>query len=323
MTPGATGFIFIADAMGEALLRLAYVIWQTLMDTCYDTLQESPFDFGKHGENGATLLSDVLDVSQNIIIAVATALLITVWLVGVLREGGNMLADRAHPYAFLTHLLRLILCEGFIAGFFYVADFIFSLFTVATQSVLNSSNVGILDPNSAEALTELTSNMPSDSFEAGLTICSAMLGIPVISTDGLFIDILALLYLITVTVCAFVIFIKIYGRYFRIVASIAVAPIGISLFGSAHTEQNGRKYIFYLMKLGAEGLIIALDLLIFNLAMDSGANLTPQMFKAIADAITFSPESALVIGYMITQIFLCVLLMTLISATEKMCEQLL
>ena len=324
----------IVGAFAENLIQMAYTVWNTLMGYCYDTLTQSPFDFGTtvvddgyhaagYTVSGTPILSEVLGKTETVVLGVATGLLILVWIVGILREGGQLLSDRAHPYAILTHIIRFFICEGLIASYLLIAEFIFDIFTIATSAVVGGKTYALVDPADAIAVaTKVTGNNVDPSVQ-GKSITQMIADIPVFNvTDTLLIDVVVVLYFVVVIACAVVIFMKVYGRYFRIIASIALAPIGISMYGSPHTEQNARKFMFYLLKQGAEGFVIALDLIIFSLVMNGGIQ-TPKLFSKIVSGITGDPSVNVILGFMITQIFLCILLMTIISATEKMTEQLL
>lgn len=328
----------VLGSLADTLVKLAYTVWNKLIGYCYQTLEVSPFEFGEFAktEHGETigLISEVLNKSETTIIGVGTGLLILVWVVGILREGGNLISDRAHPYAVLAHVVRFFICEGLIAGYFVIIESLFDLFTLATEAVIgSSSNYGLIDPSStslkefftdADVLSGLAGkdNLAIiELFSPSATIFDLADGSFAL-TDVLLVDIFALIYLVAVIACALVIFMKVYGRYFRIIIAIVLTPIGVSFFGSSHTEQNARKFIFYLLKQGAEGLVIALDLLLYGLVVNYNS-LTPGLVTALANGMTGSPEVGAMLSYLISQIFYCVLLMTIISASEKMCEQLL
>lgn len=329
------GAHIIVGAFADNLIKMAYNVWNTLMSYCYGTLTESPFDFGMviidnpssstgYSVSQDAILTQILGKTEPVILGVATGLLILVWIVGILREGGQLLSDRAHPYAILTHIIRFFICEGLIASYLIIAEFIFDIFTIATSAVVGSQAYGLVDPaNANEVAKNVIGNNNVDPSVQGKSITQMITDIPVYQvSDTLLIDVIVILYFVVVIACAVVIFMKVYGRYFRIIASIALAPIGISMYGSPHTEQNARKFLFYLLKQGAEGFVIALDLVIFSLAMNGGIN-TPALFSKIVSGLTDDPSVNVILGFMITQIFLCILLMTIISATEKMTEQLL
>lgn len=328
------GTHIIVGAFAENLVQLAYTIWNTLIGYCYDTLTQSPFDFGStkiwdgytstgYTTVGTPIISEILSRTETVVLGIATGLLILVWIVGILREGGQLLSDRAHPYAILTHIIRFFFCEGLIAAYLEITKFIFDIFTIATSAVVGDSTYALVNPASAEDLAERVTGELSDASVKGKSITQIIAEIPPYQvTDVLLVDIIVVLYFVVIIACAVVIFMKVYGRYFRIIASIALAPIGISMYGSPHTEQNAKKFVFYLLKQGAEGFVIAMDLIIFSLVMNGGID-TPKLFSKLINGVTGDPTVNVILGFMVTQIFLCVLLMTIISATEKMTEQLL
>lgn len=324
----------IVGAFAENLVQLAYTIWNTLIGYCYDTLTQSPFDFGStkiwdgytstgYTTVGTPIISEILSRTETVVLGIATGLLILVWIVGILREGGQLLSDRAHPYAILTHIIRFFFCEGLIAAYLEIAKFIFDIFTIATSAVVGGQTYALVNPADAQELADRVTGELADASVKGKSITQIIAEIPPYQvTDVLLVDIIVVLYFVVIIACAVVIFMKVYGRYFRIIASIALAPIGISMYGSPHTEQNAKKFMFYLLKQGAEGFVIALDLIIFSLVMNGGID-TPKLFSKLITGVTGDATVNVILGFMVTQIFLCVLLMTIISATEKMTEQLL
>lgn len=324
----------IVGAFAENLVQLAYTIWNTLMGYCYDTLTQSPFDFGVtryadpsmstgYAYEGTAILPEILNKTEPIVLGIATGLLILVWIVGVLREGGQLLSDRAHPYAILTHIIRFFICEGLIAAYLTITEFIFDIFTIATRAVVGLKAFGLTNPADAVDVANRVTDGNVDASAQGKSITQLIADIPPYQvTDVLLVDVIVVIYFVVIIACAVVIFMKVYGRYFRIIAAIALAPIGISMYGSPHTEQNAKKFLFYLLKQGAEGFVIALDLIIFSLVMNGGID-TPKLFSKLISGVTGDPTVNVILGFMVTQIFLCVLLMTIISATEKMTEQLL
>lgn len=331
----------IVASMAEWFVKTAYVIWDKLISYCYDTLKVSPFEFGQlteKPEGGSAplgLIAQVFDKSETVIIGVGTGLLLLVWVIGILREGGNLISDRTHPYALITHIVRFFICEGLITGYLFIVKSIFDLFTIATRAVIgDSSNYGLVDPSNTSLKQFFGATAALDGFQgkesqAIVEVLFASKGLTDVFTgnaaitDILLVDILSLIYLVVVIACAIVIFMKVYGRYFRVIISIALTPIGISFFGAAHTEQNARKFIFYLLKQGAEGLIIALDLMLFGILAKGGTSVTPDLVKAVANGAGGDAQISMILAFLISQIFFCILLMTLVSASEKMVEQLL
>lgn len=325
---------YIVGSIAQDIVTIAFTVWEKLIGYCYKTLTVSPFDFGSSGKDKVGIISQLLSKSEATIIGVGTGLLLLVWVVGVLREGGNLISDRAHPYAIIAHIVRFFICEGLIAGYMFIVRSIFDLFTLATTAVIGKdATYGLVDPTSTTLQEFFKSCKALDASgldaKAFLVTLFPTVGLADVLTgntsltDALLIDVLAIIYLIAVIACGIVIFMKVYGRYFRILVAIVVTPIGVAFFGSSHTEQNARKFLFYLLKQGAEGLVIALDLLIFNAISKGGSALIPDLVSAIANGMTSNPQVALILSFLISQIFFCVLLMTIVSASEKMVEQLL
>lgn len=315
--------IAIASSFSEWFVYVAYIVWDKLIGYCYACLEVSPFQFG------SGIINKVLHQAETTIIGVGTGLLLLVWVVGILREGGNLIADRAHPYAIVSHLIRLFICEGLIAGYMFIVEMIFDIFTAATSAIVADKNYGLIDPSNmlladffGDTIQNTETRAVIDLFTGVGGVVSLVNGQTSI-TDILLIDILSVIYLVVVIACALVIFMKVYGRYFRVIVAIVLTPIGVSFFGSSHTEQSGRKFLFYLMKQGAEGLVIAIDLLLFGIVSNAGTSIVPELITTIANGLTGSSDISLILSFLISQIFYCVLLMTIISASEKMVEQLM
>lgn len=313
----------VVDSFASNFLQLAYDVWNAMLDACYKTLRVNPLNWGS--ESGSSLLSQVTtNKIEAVIAAVATGLLILVFVVGVLREGGHIISEKSQPYGVISLMIRFFVCAALIGGYMKIASTIFDISTAAIKGIGigNTNGFGLTDPNKpvgTYGIKDGILNFIGSLFSpitGGTQLVSTMM------KSG-FLNLVGLIYMLIVIACAFVVFFKVYGRYFKIIVAIALAPIGLALYGSPMTEQQAKKFVFYLVKLGAEGLIMYLVLILYDRFIPIADRLVPGLFKDIASHVGNDKEFQAYLAYMVTQIFFCILLVSLISASEKIAEELL
>lgn len=312
------------DSLAKGFLYVAYGVWNSIMESCYNILKNNPMSFGTTDKS---LLSELLSGNvEKVIAAVATGLLILVFVVGILREGGHIISEKGAPYAVLSLFLRFFICEALISCYLYIAKTIFSIFTLAIKGIgLDTSNgYGIALPEVSFSEEVLNKFQIAKDWLASVFNPSASALHFTDMMNSAIISILGLIYMFIVIACAFVVFFKVYGRYFKILIAIVLAPIGFALYGSPMTEQQAKKFLFYLIKLAAEGLIIFLILILYNKFLGVANQIVPDFFTKMTSVIKhFDKTFAVYLSYMITQIFFCILLVSLISASEKIADELL
>lgn len=308
-----------AENGATTFIRLAYDLWKTVLKSCYDVLKTNPLNFGS---GKTSLLSKLLDGPvESIITGVATGLLILVFVVGVLREGGHIISEKSQPYGVISLLIRFFICSALVGGgYLFIARTIFDIFTTAINGLNIGSNdgYGLSNPNTEEILGIASGQEKKGLIQGLIDYINPLNGIKL----GI-IEVLGLVYLLIVVVCAFIVLFKVYGRFFKVIVAVALAPIGFALYASPMTEQQAKKFLFYLIKLAAEGLIIALILILYTKFLSFGKNITQEFVKAIVQTPGGDQMLKSYVAYMISQIFFCILLVSLISASEKLADELL
>lgn len=314
------------ESAANNFIKLAYKLWSTILKYCYQTLKVNPT---KWGGGKTSLLSQITsDRVESIVVAVATGILILVFVVGVLREGGHIISEKGAPYGVISLMLRFFICAALIRGYTFITSTIFDVFTAAINGlgIGDASGFGLVDPDKAgsilpkgstsQTIGDIIFNIFTNPAGQFLETQKQMLRMGLI-------EILGLIYLLIIVVCAFVVFFKVYGRYFKVLICIILAPIGFSLYGSPMTEQQGKKFLFYLVKLAAEGLIMALILILYDKFIKTGKAIIPDFISALTGAAGKEDLLSTYVAFMISQIFFCILLVALISASEKIAEELL
>lgn len=125
-----------SESTAMNFIKLAFNLWNTVLQYCYKTLRINPM---KWGSGKTTLLSQVLSGRvESVIIAVATGLLILVFVVGVLREGGHIISEKGQPYGVISLMLRFFICAGLIRAYLFIASTIMDVFT----SAINGLGIG-------------------------------------------------------------------------------------------------------------------------------------------------------------------------------------
>lgn len=303
-----------SESTAMNFIKLAFNLWNTVLQYCYKTLRINPM---KWGSDKTTLLSQVLSGRvESVIIAVATGLLILVFVVGVLREGGHIISEKGQPYGVISLMLRFFICAGLIRAYLFIASTIMDVFTSAINGLGigdGTKGFGLVNP---DASLVLPSSQNKTFWQNLLDWATEPLQLGII-------EMLGLIYLLIIAVCAFIVFFKVYGRYFKVIIAIIVAPIGLALYASPMTEQQAKKFLFFLVKLGAEGLIMALILILYDKFIGMGKAIIPDFISALVGSNDGSSLIRNYAAYMISQIFFCILLVTLLSAAEKLADELL
>lgn len=303
-----------SESTAMNFIKLAFNLWNTVLQYCYKTLRINPM---KWGSGKTTLLSQVLSGRvESVIIAVATGLLILVFVVGVLREGGHIISEKGQPYGVISLMLRFFICAGLIRAYLFIASTIMDVFTSAINGLGigdGTNGFGLVNP---DASSVLPSSQNKTFWQNLLDWATEPLQLGII-------EMLGLIYLLIIAVCAFIVFFKVYGRYFKVVIAIIIAPIGLALYASPMTEQQAKKFLFFLVKLGAEGLIMALILILYDKFIGMGKAIIPDFISALVGSNDGSSLVRNYAAYMISQIFFCILLVTLLSAAEKLADELL
>lgn len=303
-----------SESTAMNFIKLAFNLWNTVLQYCYKTLRTNPM---KWGSGKTTLLSQVLSGRvESVIIAVATGLLILVFVVGVLREGGHIISEKGQPYGVISLMLRFFICAGLIRAYLFIASTIMDVFTSAINGLGigdGTKGFGLVNP---DATSVLPSSQNNTFWQNLLDWATEPLQLGII-------EMLGLIYLLIIAVCAFIVFFKVYGRYFKVIIAIIIAPIGLALYASPMTEQQAKKFLFFLVKLGAEGLIMALILILYDKFIGMGKAIIPDFISALVGSNNGSSLVRNYAAYMISQIFFCILLVTLLSAAEKLADELL
>ncbi len=303
-----------SESTAMNFIKLAFNLWNTVLQYCYKTLRINPM---KWGSGKTTLLSQVLSGRvESVIIAVATGLLILVFVVGVLREGGHIISEKGQPYGVISLMLRFFICAGLIRAYLFIASTIMDVFTSAINGLGigdGTKGFGLVNP---DATSVLPSSQNNTFWQNLLDWATEPLQLGII-------EMLGLIYLLIIAVCAFIVFFKVYGRYFKVIIAIIIAPIGLALYASPMTEQQAKKFLFFLVKLGAEGLIMALILILYDKFIGMGKAIIPDFISALVGSNDGSSLVRNYAAYMISQIFFCILLVTLLSAAEKLADELL
>lgn len=303
-----------SESTAMNFIKLAFNLWNTVLQYCYKTLRINPM---KWGSGKTTLLSQVLSGRvESVIIAVATGLLILVFVVGVLREGGHIISEKGQPYGVISLMLRFFICAGLIRAYLFIASTIMDVFT----SAINGLGIGDGTKGFGLVNPDATSVLPSSQ---NYTFWQNLLDWATEPLQLGIIEMLGLIYLLIIAVCAFIVFFKVYGRYFKVIIAIIIAPIGLALYASPMTEQQAKKFLFFLVKLGAEGLIMALILILYDKFIGMGKAIIPDFISALVGSNDGSSLVRNYAAYMISQIFFCILLVTLLSAAEKLADELL
>lgn len=313
------------DSAASSFIKLAYNLWNTVLTYCFKTLKVNPI---KWGSSSNSLLAQMTTGKvESVIVAIATGLLILVFVVGVLREGGHIISEKGQPYGVISLMLRFFICAGLIRGYLFIASTIFDIFTSAINSLgigSGTSGFGLSNPEVDKILPKGESQTIGDILLNLILNPTGQMGEFAKHAIRMgIIEILGFVYMLIIAVCGFIVFFKVYGRYFKVIIAVVLAPIGFALYGSPMTEQQAKKFLFYLVKLGAEGLIMALILILYDKFIRFGKDIVPDFISALTGTAGNEDLLRAYVAFMISQIFFCILLVSLISASEKLADELL
>ena len=237
------------------------------------------------------MISIVSGVVGDGIKAIATSILVLVWMIGILRSASRINSPMHDPMEIPMKLIRLIITEGIIMSYDWIISLIFDLGTAAVNAI-----------------------SPATSY------CMELGDIDLLSTDNIGAQIL--MWIIGLAFCGNVLFaglkatLSVFGRLLKIYIVIFLAPIGLAFFASERTEQNAVKYLEGVGSLSLQAVVIVLAVTVYTLLA------TNLDISTITSYFDFG-ETAQVLTWFIGQFFLVNLLLAILSASDQISERFL
>lgn len=271
-------------------VETAINIWNGFMNLIVDIVKTNPYEFTI---DGVDIISTIQAYVGDGIKAIATSILVLVWVVGILRAGTKVNSPMHDPLEVPMKILRLIIAEGLIMSYDYFVSLIFEL--------------------GAAAVNAITSTGPANFRLGDTSIFEATHN----GTQLLF-WLMAVGLLLNVMLAGIKVTLSVFGRLLKIYIVIFLAPIALAFYGSEKTEQNAIKYLEGVGSLSLQAVVIVLAITIYMvIATNSGP------FLEMITAHFPVGEQAEAFVWFIGQFFIVNLLLALISASEQISERFL
>lgn len=271
-------------------VETAINIWNGFMNLIVDIVKTNPYEFTI---DGVDIISTIQAYVGDGIKAIATSILVLVWVVGILRAGTKVNSPMHDPLEVPMKILRLIIAEGLIMSYDYFVSLIFEL--------------------GAAAVNAITSTGPANFSLGDTSIFEATHN----GTQLLF-WLMAVGLLLNVMLAGIKVTLSVFGRLLKIYIVIFLAPIALAFYGSEKTEQNAIKYLEGVGSLSLQAVVIVLAITIYMvIATNSGP------FLEMITAHFPVGEQAEAFVWFIGQFFIVNLLLALISASEQISERFL
>lgn len=236
-------------------LQNALNTWNNKQNEIWTLISQSPTEF----KNG-----DIWNVVVNIhgaVQAIALALLVIFFLVGVIKTCGSFAEVKKPEHAFKL-FLRFAIAKIVVTHGLELLTAVFDIIQGAISTIINASGMG-----GASAI-----NLPQEIVTA-VENCGFFESIPLWAVT--------LIGGLLVTVLSFIMILSVYGRFFKIYLYTAIAPIPLSSFAGEPSQSVGKSFMKSYCAVCLEGAIIVLACVIFSIFAGS-----PPTIDASAAAVT-------------------------------------
>ncbi len=236
-------------------LENALNTWNEKLAEIWQLITQSPEAF-----KGGTIWSVMVNI-HNALQAIGLALLVLFFVVGVMRTCGSF-AETKRPETALKLFIRFALAKGVIT---YGLELMMAFFNIV-QGVISTimSSAGFGTAQETVLPTEIVTAVEDCGFFESIPLWAVTL------IGGLL-----------VTVLSFVMIMTVYGRFFKLYLYTAIAPVPLSSFAGAPTQNVGVSFLKSYAAVCLEGAIIVLACIIFSLFAA-----TPPVINADAAAVS-------------------------------------
>ena len=219
-------------------LERALGVWNSKLREIWELITQTPDTF-KDGAIWA-IIKDVHGALQ----AIAYALLVLFFVVGVIRTCGSFAEVKKPEHAFKL-FIRFVLSKALIT---YGLELLMGCITVI-QGVMNSimSAAGFDEVRRFYLPDEVIEAIEDTGFFESIPLWAVTL------IGGLFIWVLA-----------FIMILNVYGRFFKLYMYTAIAPIPLAAFAGEPTQNIGKSFVKSYAAVCLEGAIIVLACIIFS-----------------------------------------------------------
>jgi len=223
--------------------------------------------------------------------AIALALLVLFFLIGVMKTCGNF-AEVKRPEQALKLFIRFAISKGIIT---YGMQLLTAIIRIV-QGIISSAYM-------AQDGAFQIAKIPDGIFLA-VESCNFWDKIPL--------GAVTILGSIFVTILSFIMILTIYGRFFKLYMYTAIAPIPLSTFAGEPTQNIGKSFLKNYAAVCLEGLIIVVACIIFSAFISSPPTINPN-----DDAIT------MVWGYLGQLIFNMLILVGTVRMSDRIVKEMM
>lgn len=231
-------------------LQNALNTWNDKQSEIWTIISQSPTEF-KNGQ-----IWNVIVNIHGAVQAIALALLVIFFLVGVIKTCGTIAELKKPEHAFKL-FIRFAIAKIVVTQGMEILTSIFKIIQGAISTIISASGMG--GASSISLPQEIITSIESCGFFESIPLWAVTL------IGGLL-----------VTVLSFVMILSVYGRFFKLYLYTAIAPIPLSTFAGEPTQQVGKSFLKSYCAVCLEGAIIVLACIIFSVFAASNPGVDPN-----------------------------------------------
>ena len=231
-------------------LQNALDTWNSKQSEMWTIISQSPTEF-KNGQ-----IWNVIVNVHGAVQAIALALLVIFFLVGVIKTCGSFAEVKKPEHAFKL-FIRFAIAKIVVTQGLEILMAIFKIIQGAISTIISASGMG--GASSLSLPQEIITSIEGCGFFESIPLWAVTL------VGGLL-----------VTVLSFVMILSVYGRFFKLYLYTAIAPIPLSTFAGEPTQQVGKSFMKSYCAVCLEGAIIVLACIIFSVFASSSPGVDPN-----------------------------------------------
>ena len=231
-------------------LQNALDTWNSKQSEIWTIISQSPTEF-KNGQ-----IWNVIVNVHGAVQAIALALLVIFFLVGVIKTCGSLAEVKKPEHAFKL-FIRFAIAKIVVTQGLEILMAIFKIIQGAISTIISASGMG--GASSLSLPQEIITSIEGCGFFESIPLWAVTL------VGGLL-----------VTVLSFVMILSVYGRFFKLYLYTAIAPIPLSTFAGEPTQQVGKSFMKSYCAVCLEGAIIVLACIIFSVFASSSPGVDPN-----------------------------------------------
>lgn len=246
-------------------LQNALDTWNSKLGEIWSLITQTPETF-----KGGTIWNVIVNI-HGAVQAIALALLVLFFLIGVMKTAGSLTEVKKPEHA-LKLFLRFAIAKIVVT---YGMELLLSIFKIVqgiTSTIMTTS--GISQGGNMTLPQEIIKAIEKCGFFESIPLWAVTL------IGGLF-----------VTVLSFIMIMTVYGRFFKLYLYTAISPIPLSTMAGEPTQNVAKSFIKSYSAVCLEGVIIVLSCIIFSKfaasppAVDTNAAAVTMVWKYIGELI--------------------------------------